>query len=92
MLEDMTLGKFREQTKDLSDNTKITFMYREDLLGEDGTDFLFTPSVIWLPIEEAEDPVVVLVSTFAPEELGEEEDDDEGCTDPNCDCHKATIQ
>ena len=90
MLEDMTLGKFREQTKDLSADTKITFMYREDLLGEDGTDFLFTPSVIWLPLEDAEDPEVVLVSTFAPEELGE--DGDEGCTDPNCDCHKATIQ
>jgi len=98
MLEQITLGKLREQTKDLSDDTKISFMYREDILGlgdEDGKDFLFVPSVIWLPVENADNPEVILVSTFPPEELGEEDDDDEddeGCTDPDCSCHNATVQ
>ena len=88
MPEQITLGTLREATKDMSDDTVINFLYREDILNDDGKDYEFTPTTLWQSVEEAEEPFVTLVSTLPPESDEEVEE----CMDDNCACKKATIQ
>lgn len=91
IIEKLTLGRLREATEKMADSTIINFMYRENLYDDDGKDYLFHPNAIWTSTEEDENPFVTLVSTIPPAEAIED-DDEEDCNDPHCDCHKATIQ
>ena len=70
-MKQITLGWFREVTKDMKDDTTISFLFREDLLNDDGKDYYYIPTSIWTTLSE-----VTLVGITPPEceedlEIGE---------------------
>ncbi len=79
-MEKITLGRLRELTKDMDDKAIITFMYRENLFDDEGSDFVFTPTAIWFSSENSPEPEITLVSIEPPKEIpNEEECDCDGC-------------
>jgi len=80
----VTLGRFREATKDLDDDVSVGFLYREGLAEAKGNDFLFTPTAIWTPTGEEyeENPEVTLVSVIPPIPLAQYQLDGENIPVP----------
>lgn len=89
----ITLKKFREATKDLKEDTRISFLFRDNILSDKGIDAMFTPTAIWLgqDAETKEANEVILVGVIPPEVTGDEEcgcgcDCGDGECDDDCDC------
>lgn len=84
----LTLGSFREQTKDLPDDVAIDFFYRENFFdprisirNDGGEDYVFIPETIWFPEVDEEDKDapyrIALVSIKPPIPINIDEDDDD---------------
>ena len=77
IVEPLTLGDLREGTKEMSDDTVIYFLHREDPMTDEGRDLHYMPTILWRSIEGADEEAITLVSVIEPEIIVEGEMDDE---------------